>query len=136
MDSLPAPYPCRKSLPNCPYTIRCWEIDDAADLIRSADAFAQAAIADEQLVECHDPKTGYVVMEKPNRRFAEEGGCPAYAGLLNSGSHASVICQLAGVQLHDYIQDKFCKYGRKVYCPIFREKGEIYDQKPEETAQD
>ena len=124
-NSHPAPYPCRKAPPNCPYTIRCWEIDGAAELIRSAAAFAQAAIADEQLQEISDPKVGFVFLDdKPNRRFHEEGGCPAFAGLLNSGSRASVLCQLADVQLHDYIQEKFCRLGRNVYCPIWREKGD------------
>ena len=44
-NDIPAPYPCRKSPPDCPTTIRCWEIDDAADLIRSADAYAAMAHA-------------------------------------------------------------------------------------------
>ena len=136
-NDIPAPYPCRKSPPDCPYTIRCWEIDDAADLIRSADAFAYAAIADEQLQEIRDPKVGFVFLDdKPNRRFLEEGGCPAYAGLLNGGSRSSVLCRLADVQLHGYIQWKFCRSGRKIYCPIWREKGENYDEKSEETAPD
>ena len=125
MNDLPAPYPCRKSPPNSPVTIRCWEIDDAAELICSADAFARAAIADEQLAETNDPKVGFVFLDdKPNRRFLEEGGCPAFAGCLNGGSRASVLCRLADVQLHDYLQWKFCRSGRKVYCPIWREKGE------------
>ena len=62
--------------------------------------------------------------DKPNRRFLEEGGCPAFAGLLNGGSRASVLCRLADVQLNDYLQWKFCRSGRKVYGPIWREKGE------------
>ena len=125
MNDTPAPYPCRASRHICPYTIRCGEIDDAAELIRSADAFAQAAIADEQLAETNDPKVGFVFLDdKPNRRFLEEGGCPAFAGCLNGGSRASVLCRLADVQLYDYLEWKFCRSGRKIYCPIWREKGE------------
>lgn len=135
LEPWPAPYPCRASRHICPYTIRSWEIDDAADLIVSADAFARAAIADEQLVETNDPKVGFVFLDdKPNRRFLAEGGCPAFAGCLNGGSRASVLCRLAHVQLHNYLQWKFCRAGRNVYCPIWREKGAIYDEKPEKEA--
>lgn len=123
-SGLPEPYPCGKSQSLSPVSIRCKEIDEAALLIRDAAAFARAAIADKQLVETRDPAIGHCFLDdKPNRAFLEAGGCPAYHGTLNAGSRAAVLCGLADVQLSDYCYWKFCMKGRKVYCPIWREKG-------------
>ena len=115
---LPEPYPCGKSMSVCPYTMRCNEIDAAAVLIVDPDAFAAEAAEAQQL----SPDDPAVFLEKPHKAFALDGGCPAYDGLLNAGSCATVICHLAGLQLHSYLGEKFCKAGRNVYCPIWRAK--------------
>jgi len=112
----PPPYPCGLSSHICPFTIRCEEIDKAALLIKDAGSFARVAIGEKQL-SVSDPAT---YMEPPSRRWAESGGCPAYNGLLNAGSPATVLCQLVDVQLHSYIAEKFCEGGGNVYCPIWR----------------
>lgn len=124
---LPAPYPRNDLGALCPFTIRCNEIDEAATLISDPNMFAQAAKGDRVL----DSGAGFTseahaFHEKPDgpyiRHFTEEGGCPAFRGLLNAGSTANVLCALVDVQLHDYCQLKFCEKGRKVYCPIWRAK--------------
>lgn len=115
---LPEPYPCGKSMSICPYTMRCDEIDAAAVLIVDPDAFAKAVAGDQQLSE--DAPATYLA--KPRKSFTAEGGCPAYGGELNTGNCATVICQLVKPQLHSYIGEKLCKYGRNVYCPIWRAK--------------
>lgn len=126
---LPSPYPIRPDRALCPFTIRCNEIDEAALLIRDAEAFASAARSDEVLEEiCDRPGGRLCFLEKPDgpyiRNFSKEGGCPAFRGVLNAGSTSSVVCALTEQQLHSYCQVKFCEKGRRVYCPIWREKGE------------
>lgn len=117
---LPEPYPCGKSNWDCPYTRRCAEIDAAAELITDPDAFAAEVAEDPQL----STEAPAVFFEKPNKAFTSDGGCPAYAGMLNSGCPATVVCRLVDLQLHSYLEVKFCEKGRNVYCPIWRAKGE------------
>ena len=126
--ALPPPYPIRPDRYLSPFCIRCNEIDEAALLIRDAVAFAKAAHSDEVLVETSDPAQGVCFLEKPDgpylRGFTQEDGCPAFRGILNAGGTSSVLCALTEVQLHTYCSVKFCEKGRRVYCPIWREKGE------------
>ena len=127
--NLPPPYPRQPTEGKAsPFSLRCDEIDAAALLIRDPDTFAEAAKSDRVLsteADFHSPEHAF--FEKPDgpfiRHFAEEDGCPAFRGLLNAGSTASVLCALTEVQLHDYCQLKFCEKGRRVYCPIWRAKG-------------
>ena len=126
--NLPSPYPRQPSTRPSPFTLRCDEIDDAAELIHDPDAFAEAAKGDRVLrtdASIHDPEHAF--FEKPDgpyiRHFTEEDGCPAFRGVLNAGSTANVLCALTDVQLHDYCQLKFCEKGRRVYCPIWQAKG-------------
>ena len=122
---LPPPYPIRPDRDLCPFTIRCNEIDEAALLIRDSEAFAAAARSDEVLEESEAP---FCFLEKPDgpyiRNFSKEDGCPAFRGVLNAGSTSSVVCALTEQQLHSYCQVKFCEKGRRVYCPIWLEKGD------------
>lgn len=122
---LPPPYPRMAHSKPSPFTLRCDEIDDAAELIRDPDAFAEAAKGDRVLSV--DDTTCYCFLEKPDglyiRHFTEEDGCPAFKGILNAGSTSNVLCRLTDVQLHIYCSLKFCEKGRRVYCPIWREKG-------------
>ena len=71
-----------------------------------------------------------------SRAWRERGGCPAYQGLLNAGSRAAVQCGLVSIPLHDYVGVKFCESGRRIYCPIWNEKGaaenQVADTPPEE----
>lgn len=139
MGDLPAPYPCGQTTHICPYTLRCREIDEYALLISGAEAFANAAAAEAPLFPSNAPPQVLalaravglpirpaVFWNKPSRRFREEGGCPSYVGHLNGGAESTVVCALVSVQLHDYCELKFCEKGRKVYCPIWREKGVAY----------
>lgn len=128
-DTLPAPYPIREDRGFSPFERRCSEIDEAALLISDPAAFANVAKGDRVL----DPDAAYnseshAFLEKPDgpfiRHFTEEGGCPAFRGILNAGSTATVLCNLTSVQLHDYCHLKFCEKGRKVYCPIWRARGD------------
>ena len=125
---LPPPYPIRPVREFCPYIIRCNEIDEAALLIQDAEAFAAAARSDEVLEVISNPSRGHCFLEKPDgpylRGFTQEDGCPAFRGMLNAGSTSSVLCALTTQQLHSYCEIKFCEKGRRVYCPIWREKGE------------
>lgn len=125
---LPPPYPIRPDRELCPFTIRCNEIDEAVLLIRDAEAFAAAARSDRVLGATSDPRRGHCFLEEPDgpyiRNFSKEDGCPAFRGVLNAGSTSSVVCALTEQQLHSYCQVKFCEKGRRVYCPIWREKGE------------
>ena len=127
--TLPPPYPRMAHSKPSPFTLRCDEIDDAAELIHDPDAFAEAAKGDRVLSE--GDTSCYCFLEKPDgpyiRHFTEEDGCPAFRGLLNAGSTANVLCALTDVQLHDYCQLKFCEKGRRVYCPIWRAKGNDYE---------
>ena len=127
-DNLPAPYPRNPGGPVTPWTLQCDAIDDAAALIRDPDAFAEVAKSDRVLdpdAEFHSE--AHAFFEKPDgpfiRHFTEEGGCPAFRGILNAGSTANVLCDLTTVQLHNYCQVKFCEKGRKAYCPIWRARG-------------
>lgn len=123
--NLPPPYPRQPSTRPSPFTIRCDEIDDAAEVIHDPDAFAEAAKGDRVL--CEGDPSCYCFLEQPDgpylRHFTEEDGCPAFKGVLNAGSTANVLCALTDVQLHDYCQLKFCEKGRRVYCPIWQAKG-------------
>lgn len=123
-DNLPEPYPILPIRGHSPYELRCSEIDDAAVLIRDPESFALVAKGDRVLSE-GDP--GHTFLEKPDgpyiRHFSEEGGCPAFRGILNAGSTANVVCGLTDVQLHSYCSVKFCEKGRKVYCPIWKARG-------------
>ena len=125
---LPPPYPIRSDRGMSPFCIRCNEIDVAALLIRDAETFAAAAHSDKVLEETNDPAKGFCFLEKPDgpelRGFTREDGCPAFRGILNAGSTSSVLCALTAQQLHSYCSLKFCEKGRRVYCPIWREKGE------------
>jgi len=113
---LPPPYP--EGVPSLsPYGLRCAEIDEAALLIRDPDAFAEAAA--EPDLSSHD--TG-VSLSRPSKKFLEGGGCPFYMGELLSGSRSTVLCDAVRPQLHSYVEVKFCKEGRKAYCPIWRAK--------------
>lgn len=127
--ALPPPYPIRPDRDMSPFCIRCSEIDEAALLIRYAETFAAAAHSDEVLEVVDDPERGFCCLEKPDgpelRGFTREDGCPAFRGMLNAGSTSSVLCALVDVQLHTYCSVKFCEKGRRVYCPIWREKGEM-----------
>ena len=122
--NVPEPYPILPTRGHSPFELRCSEIDDAAVLIRNPESFALAAKGDRVLSE-GDPHPTY--LEKPDgpylRHFTEEGGCPAFRGILNAGSTANVVCGLADVQLHSYCSLKFCEKGRKVYCPIWKARG-------------
>lgn len=122
-DKLPAPYPISANRGFLPFARRCGEIDEAALLIRDPAAFADMAKGD-RILDSADP---YVFLEKPDgpflRRFTDEGGCPAFRGILNAGSTANVLCDLTSVQLHSYCEVKFCVKERKVYCPIWRARG-------------
>lgn len=129
-DKLPEPYPVREDRGFSPFELRCSEIDEMALLISDPVAFAEAARGDRVL----DPDAAYnseahAFLEKPDgpfiRKFTEEGGCPAFRGILNAGSTANVLCDLTPVQLHDYCHLKFCEKGRKVYCPIWRARGGV-----------
>lgn len=110
------PYPCGKSTHICPFTIRCMKIDDAALITHDPDVFARMAIADEQLSE----DMPAVFKDKPGRRFLEAGGCEFFRAHYNGGSRSSLVCALVDVQLHNYVEVKFCEAGRKVYCPIYK----------------
>ena len=128
-EKLPAPYPRIPSIKACPFLQRCDEIDEAALLITDPEAFAQAAKGDRVLDPDADFRSeAHAFLEKPDgpfvRHFTEEGGCPAFKGLLNAGSCCNVVCALTTVQLHDYCQMKFCEKGRKVYCPIWKARGD------------
>ena len=123
-ETMPEPYIQSPNKHISPYTLRCDEIDAAAMLISDPKAFAEAARGDRVL----DPEAdiysdAHAFYEKPDgpfiRHFTEEGGCPAFRGILNAGSTANVLCDLTTVQLHDYCEEKFCSKGRKVYCPIW-----------------
>ena len=126
--TLPPPYPIRTDRGLSPFCIRCNEIDEAALLIQDAEAFAAVAHSDEVLEEISDPSRGFCFLEEPDgpyiRNFSKEDGCLAFRGVLNAGSTSSVLCALTDVQLHSYCSVKFCEKGRRVYCPIWREKGE------------
>ena len=111
------PYPCNSSH-ICAFTIRCMEIDDASLIASSPQAFAHSALADEQLSE----EMLAVFKDKPTRRFLEEGGCEFFKAHYNGGSRSSVECALSDVQLHNYVEVKFCEKGRKIYCPLYRAK--------------
>ncbi len=128
-DHLPEPYPRTSGGKPSPFSLRCDEIDAAALLIRDPDAFAEAAKGDRVLSpDARHCSEEHGFFEKPNgpfiAHFTEEGGCPAFKGSLNGGSVSTVLCALTDVQLHIYCEEKFCKKGRKVYCPIWRAKGE------------
>lgn len=114
--AVPPPYES-KLADFSPYSRRCAEIDTAALLIKSKDAFA--AIAAEPEVSSRDLG---VYWERPSKKFLAEGGCPCYQGELNYGSGANVLCDAVQEQLHGYVGLKFCEGGRKVYCPIWKEK--------------
>lgn len=137
-DSLPEPYPRIRGGKPCPFSLRCDEIDAAALLIRDPDAFAEAARGDRVLSPAADFRSeehGFFM--RPNgpfiARFTQEGGCPAFKGSLNGGSVSTVLCALTDVQLHIYCEEKFCKKGRKVYCPIWKAKGALFAKNETET---
>lgn len=118
MCDVPAPYPrakyriCQLS----PWNLECDRIDEAAELC-GVDGFVEAATSAVQLEE------GFgVFLEQPSKRFREAGGCPYYKGELNSGCPSTVLCASVPQQLHSYVGVKFCEGGRKIYCPIYREK--------------
>lgn len=115
---LPEPYPCGQGAP-CAYTIRCEEIDDLALLVHDAEAFAQAAAAEQQL----DDGGQFCCFSKPAKRELAAGLCPFFKGKWSDGAHGSVVCGLTPIQLHDYCELKFCELDRKVYCPIWRGHG-------------
>ena len=79
--TLPPPYPIRPDRDMSPFCIRCNEIDEAALLIRDAEAFAEAAHSDKVLEERGAP---VCFLEKPDgpylRGFTQEDGCPAFRG--------------------------------------------------------
>lgn len=134
-NDLPAPYPRIPGNNMSPFSRRCDEIDAAALLIRDPDAFAETAKDEEPVyLDAHYLSRQHAFLEKPDgpylRHFTEEGGCPAFRGLLNAGSHANVWCSLTDVQLHGYCELKFCVKGRRVYCPIWRAKGEKFNAEP------
>lgn len=104
--------------PLSPWSLRCDEIDAAVELVKDPEAFAQAVAEKEQLTE-----GAHTILEKPKRRFFEEGGCPAFGGILNSGCPANVVCKLTEVQLHGYVEVKLCSAGRHCCCPIWEAKG-------------
>lgn len=127
-DKWPKPYPISESRGFSPFELRCSEIDEMALLISDPEVFAEAAKGD-RVLDPNDVHTSedHGFLEKPDgpfiRHFTEEGGCPAFRGILNAGSTATVLCELTSVQLHDYCQVKFCEKGRKIYCPIWRARG-------------
>lgn len=128
-DKMPAPYSRTPRLHASPWSLQCDAIDDAADLIKDPDAFAEVAKSDRILdPDAEFNSKAHAFLEKPNgpfiRHFTEEGGCPAFRGILNAGSIANVLCDLTTVQLHNYCQSKFCEKGRKIYCPIWRARGD------------
>ena len=127
---LPPPYPRMAHSKPSPFTLRCDEIDDAAELIHDPDAFAEAAKGDRVLSE--GDTSCYCFLEKPDgpyiRHFTEEAGCPAFKGVLNAGSTSNVLCGLTDVQLHIYCSLKFCEKGRRVYCPIWQAKGKEHEE--------
>ena len=130
-EKLPEPYSSSPESHISPFTLRCDEIDAAAMLIIDPEAFAEAARGDRELDPEADIRSdAHAFYEKPDgpyiRHFTEEGGCPAFRGILNAGSTANVLCDLTRVQLHVYCEEKFCKNGRKVYCPIW--VGRSYDE--------
>lgn len=99
-----------------PWCQECDCIDEAAELC-GVNGFVETAASAVQLEE-----GGIVFLEPPSKRFREHGGCPYYQGLLNSGSPCTVLCSAVPQQLHSYVATKFCEGGRKIYCPIYREK--------------
>lgn len=114
----PAPYKRAENTIShfSPFNLACDRIDEAA-LLCDVDGFIAAATADPQLTE-----GGFMYFEKPPKRYMEEGGCPYYKGELNGGSRCGVICAAVPQQLHSYVEIKYCSGGRKIYCPIYREK--------------
>lgn len=114
---LPPPYKSNPGL--SPFVLRCMEIDEAALLIRDPDAFAEAAAAETRLLKWEAGSS----LEPPSKKFREHGGCPFYQGKYRRGGSTNVLCDVAGPQLHGYVEIKFCEEGRKVYCPIWRAKG-------------
>lgn len=117
---IPEPYPYWKSKDTSPFSLRCREIDIAAENITSADEFIQNALADEQLSKDYG---GFAFFKKPNKSQINDGICPAYVGHWNGGLVSSVVCSLAPQQLHVYCELKLCEKGRRVYCPIWKERG-------------
>lgn len=134
--NLPAPYPRMAHSKPSPFTLRCDEIDDAAELTRDPNAFAEAAKGDRELAE--GDTTCYCFLEKPDgpylRRFTDEDGCPAFKGVLNAGSTSNVVCALTDVQLHIYCSLKFCEKGRRVYCPIWQAKGNGHEENTDDPG--
>ena len=114
----PAPYPRSNNriCPLSPWSLECDRIDEAAELC-DINGYIAAATSTTQLEE------GFgVFLEPPSRQFREHGGCPYYQGMLNSGSPCTVLCAAVSQQLHSYVETKFCEGGRKIYCPIYRER--------------
>lgn len=116
---LPAPYPYWNSTSDCPYSMRCREIDVAVENAKNADDFIQNALAEEQLSDEHK----LAFFHKPKKSQIAEDICPAYVGHWNGGSVSSIVCSFAPSQLHDYCELKLCEKGRRAYCPIWKERG-------------
>lgn len=116
------PYPRNKIMYNgSPWDLECDEIDEAAELL-DAEGFVQVVAAKLQInVE------GYPLafFHPPSKRQIEEGICPLYEGHINTGGCDSVmVCGGCGKQLHLYVETKLCEQGRKIYCPIWRARGD------------
>lgn len=112
------PYPRKPDMhPGSPWSLRCDEIDEAAELL-DAEGFAQVAAARLQVNLDGHPCAFFV---SPNKRQLSEGICPLYEGHINTGGADSVmLCKGCGKQLHLYVETKLCEQGRKIYCPIWR----------------
>lgn len=127
---VPPPYES-KSTSLSPYCLRCAEIDSAAQLIKDPEAFAALAA---------EPEVSYRefgnFLERPSNKFFTEGGCPCYQGKLNFGYGANVLCKLVQVQLHGYLETKFCEGGRKIYCPIWRAEHSKFSVSNLDTKED
>lgn len=112
------PYPRKPDMhPGSPWSLRCDEIDEAAELL-DAEGFVQVAAAKLQI-----NVDGYplAITYPPTKRQIAEGICPLYDGHTNTGGADSVmLCKGCGKQLHLYVETKLCEQGRKIYCPIWR----------------
>lgn len=105
-----------------PWDLECDELDEAAELL-DAEGFMQVATAKLQINVDGYPLAYF---HPPSKRQIAEGICPLYEGHINTGGADSVmICNGCGKQLHLYVETKLCEQGRKIYCPIWRNRKEV-----------
>lgn len=117
-DKTIAPYPRKPDMhPGSPWSLRCDEIDEAAELL-DAEGFVQVVAAKLQINVDGYPLAFF---HPPSKRQIAEDICPLYEGHINTGGCDSVmVCGGCGKQLHLYVETKLCEQGRKIYCPIWR----------------